>query len=90
MPGGDTGILAVGRDGEARYRTTHVASAPKGSGDVFSARIAAGLTVHAALGHLQALVEASSGATHLQIVGAADRWTQASAISCDGLPAAEG
>jgi pyridoxine kinase len=74
----------------ALYRATHVASVPNGAGDVFSALIAADLAVDAALGHLQALVEASSGADHLRIVGAAGRWTRAPAVPCDRLPAAEG
>jgi hypothetical protein len=39
--------------------------------------------VGAALGHLQALIEASAGAHHLDIVGSAERWKRAAAIAGD-------
>ena len=89
LPGGDTGVLVVGPSGDALFRAHSFADVPNGAGDAFSAMIAAGLTVGAALGHLQALVEASAGADHLNIIGAADRWTRAPAIACERLPAEE-
>ena len=55
IPGGDTGVLAVGPGGDALFRAHSFANVPNGAGDAFSAMIAAGLTVGAALGHLQAL-----------------------------------
>ncbi|MGR3341809.1 MAG: pyridoxal kinase [Paracoccaceae bacterium] len=80
---GETGILAAS-PGEVRlFRTPVREHVPNGVGDVFSALIAAGLPVGAALGHLLALIDASTGAQHLDIVGAADRWTRAGAIGCD-------
>ena len=90
VPGGETGVLAVGPGGERLFRTPIVGNVPKGAGDVFSALIAAGLPVGAALGNLQALVAASSGAQHLDIVGSADRWKQAAAIPCSPIPILEG
>ena len=89
LPDGDTGVLAVGPQGEALFRTRRLSKVPNGAGDAFSALIAAGLTVGAALGHLRALVEASSGADHLAIVTAADHWTRASEIASVRLPGAE-
>jgi pyridoxine kinase len=85
--GGDTGAMAIGRDGEtALFRTARLDNVPHGVGDAFSAMIAAGLDVGAALGHLQALVEASAGAEHLNIVGSVDRWRTAPAIEPNTLP----
>ena len=86
---GHSGVFAVGANEEALFRTPRIANVPNGAGDAFSAMIAAGLSVGAALGHLQALVEASSGADRLAIVSAADRWTRAPAIASERLPAAE-
>ena len=86
---GHSGVFAVGANEEALFRTPRIADVPNGAGDAFSAMIAAGLSVGAALGHLQALVEASSGADRLAIVSAADRWTRAPAIASERLPAAE-
>ena len=80
-PGGDTGVLSVGPEERVLYRATSRPNVPHGTGDVFSAMIAAGLGVGRALGLLQALVEASTGAPHLAIVGAAERWKRAPAIS---------
>ena len=67
---GHSGVFAVGANEEALFRTPRIANVPHGAGDAFSAMIAAGLSVGAALGHLQALVEASSGADRLAIVSA--------------------
>jgi len=39
------------------------------------------LPVGVALNHLQALVEASAGEHHLDIVGSAERWKRAAAIA---------
>ena len=80
-PGGDTGVLSVGPEGRMLYRAACLPNVPHGTGDVFSALIAAGLGVDAALGLLQALVEASAGAPHLAIVEAAERWKGAAAIA---------
>ena len=84
LPADETGILALDRHGETLFRTPRLDDVPNGAGDVFSALIAAGLPVGAALGHLQALIEASAGAGHLDIVGSAERWKRAAAI--DGGP----
>ena len=89
IPDGLTGVLAVDASGEMQFRTPRFANVPNGAGDAFSAMIAAGLCVGAALGHLQALVEASSGADRLAIVSAADSWTRAPAIASERFPAAE-
>lgn len=62
---------------------------PHGVGDVFSALIAAGLPVGAALGHLTALIEASLGTPHLQITEAGATWTKAGPLAPAPLPAAE-
>jgi pyridoxine kinase len=63
---------------------------PNGAGDVFSALIAAGLPVGAALGHLQALIGASAGAGHLEIVGSAGLWKRAAAIDGSSLTRTKG
>jgi len=89
IPDGDTGVFVVGPHEEALFRAPRIANVPHGSGDAFSAMIAAGVSVGAVLGHLQALVEASSGADRLAIVSAADRWIRAPVIASERLPAAE-
>ena len=85
LPAEETGILRVGRNGETLFRTPRLDAVPNGAGDVFSALIAAGLPVSVALGHLQALIEASAGARHLDIVGSAERWKRATAIDGSSL-----
>ncbi|WP_425073141.1 bifunctional hydroxymethylpyrimidine kinase/phosphomethylpyrimidine kinase [Sagittula sp. S175] len=59
------------------HRVERRQGVPHGVGDVFSALIAAGLPVPQALGHLQALIEASLGHAHLQIAEALTEWTRA-------------
>lgn len=77
---GQTGILAVTASGACLYAAPRHDGVPHGVGDVFAALIAAGLPVGAALGHLQALVEASLGADHLRIAEAASVWTTAAPL----------
>lgn len=77
ITGGDTGILEVSGSETLLYRTHRRALAPKGVGDVFSALIAAGLPTGAALGHLDALIEASIGAEHLAIADGVGAWRDA-------------
>jgi pyridoxine kinase len=60
---------------------------PNGTGDVFSALVAAGLPPGAALGMVQALVAESLGAPHLRIAEAAGIWTRAAAIGPEALTA---
>ena len=84
IPGDATGAVAVGPAGEATpFRTARIENVPHGVGDAFSALIAAGLPIGAALGHLWALVQASAGADRLAIVESADRWRVAPAITPD-------
>lgn len=80
-----TGVLDNGPPPRL-YRTAQVAGVPHGVGDVFSGLIAAGLTVGAALGHLQALIAASLHQPHLAIVTAAEHWTAAPALPPEELP----
>ena len=80
---GRTGILEVSEGGAQLYPTPLRAGVPHGVGDAFSAMIAAGLPVGQALGHLDALIEASLGAPHLNIAAAASRW-----VVADPVPAA--
>lgn len=54
---------------------------PHGTGDAFSAMIAAGLAPGQALGHLDALIAASTGAPHLPIAETAGHWTTAAAVA---------
>ncbi len=49
-------------------------------GDVFSALIGVGLSTGAALGHLQALIDASIGAPHLAIVDDVSAWRDAAPV----------
>lgn len=74
---GETGLLAVTARGARPYPTPQRKGVPHGTGDVFAALIAAGLSPEAALGHLDALIAESLGAPHLKIVEAAPRWTSA-------------
>lgn len=77
VPGapGETGVLEV--PGPRLWRMPWRAGVPHGPGDVFAGLVAAGLGVSAALGHLQALVEASLGADHLRIAERAADWIAA-------------
>ncbi|WP_425049610.1 PfkB family carbohydrate kinase [Psychromarinibacter sp. S121] len=79
-PAGDglTGVLDCG-DGTlvATPRQTVV---PNGVGDVFAGLTAAGLPLPQAMGHLQALIDASLGAEHLRIAEAAADWTTAAPL----------
>lgn len=77
----ETGLFAL-TSSAALFRVPKAdpATVPHGSGDVFSALIAAGLAPGAALGHLQALVAASLGAPHLRISESAGDWTRAAPL----------
>ena len=87
MPDGATGAVAIGPEGDAvLFRTPRVEKVPHGVGDAFSALVAAGLPIGAALGHLRALVQASAGADRLAAVESADRWIAAPAIKPSALP----
>ena len=74
MTPGETGVLEVTADSAALYRTPMHANVPQGTGDAFSAMIAAGIPVDQALGHLDTLVKASVGAPHLRIAETASFW----------------
>ncbi|MDF0600316.1 pyridoxal kinase [Psychromarinibacter sp. C21-152] len=74
-----TGVLTVTRDGAELLGRPLRDGVPHGVGDVFAALIAAGLPARAALGHLDALIEASLGAPHLRIAEAAQSWTRPAA-----------
>lgn len=54
---------------------------PQGTGDVFAALIAAGLSVGQALGHLDALIRHSLNQPHLQIAQSAPHWTKAPPVT---------
>ena len=77
VPGvaGQTGVLEL--PGPRLWRMPWRDGVPHGPGDVFAGLMAAGLDAAAALGHLQALVEASLGADHLRIAERAADWTVA-------------
>jgi len=77
---GDTGVLDIAPARAILYRTASCDGVPHGVGDAFSAMIAAGLSVGAALGHLDALIRDSLGAPHLRIAAAAPRWRLAAPI----------
>jgi pyridoxine kinase len=82
----ETGVLSVTRDAAMLWRTdrlTEAAAVPHGVGDVFSALIAADLSVGAALGHLRALIGQSLHAPHLAIAEAAPIWRAAEPIHAD-------
>lgn len=80
MAPGETGVLEVTTDSAALYRHPMHANVPQGTGDAFSAMIAAGIGVDQALGHLDTLVEASVGAPHLRIAETASSWTLAAPV----------
>lgn len=65
---GQIGVLAL-ENGAARIASgTRLPQAPNGAGDVFSALIAGGLDVAAAVGRLNALIARSADAPHLCLV----------------------
>jgi len=80
MTRGATGVMEVTADQIVLYRHSTYTAVPAGVGDVFAALIAADLPVGAALGHLDALIAASSGAPHLAIIPAQADWMAAPAI----------
>lgn len=86
VPGQRIGVLLIERNRMQLWATPRLKDVPHGVGDVFSAFVAAGLSVSAAVGHLKALIEASLGAQHLQIVEAAPRWTSAGQLAPIPLP----
>jgi pyridoxine kinase len=77
---GETGVLVIAPAGDRLYQVPRLPGVPHGTGDVFSALIASGLDVSGALGHLKALIEASAGSAHLEIVGSLERWRGAGPI----------
>lgn len=77
---GRTGVLDTTARGSVLYGMPMHDSVPNGPGDVFSALIASGAGPGLALGRLKALIEASLGAEHLQIVEAAADWVNADPI----------
>lgn len=81
---GMTGVLSVGAGGVRMFASPRRDGVPHGVGDVFSALIAAGLPVAQALGHLNALIQASLGAPHLAIATAARDWTAAPPLAETG------
>ncbi len=89
VPGPHIGVLLAERSRVQLWQTPRREGVPHGVGDVFSALVAAGLTVGAALGHLSALIEASLGAPHLRIVEAAPDWMSAAPVGTTPLPTAE-
>ncbi len=75
MGPGSTGCIEI-CDGKIReFSAALQADVPNGVGDVFSALIAGGYDIGPALGHLQLLIEESTGADHLRIVESASSWT---------------
>ena len=77
------GVLAIGPETETAtvYRTQRLPRVPNGSGDVFAALIAAGLSPGAALGHLHPLLACSVGAEHLNIACGMARWTRTDEVA---------
>jgi len=89
VPGARIGVLSVGPDGTQLWTTPERTGVPHGTGDVFSALVAAGLSVGAALGHLSALIDTSTGAPHLRIVETAPTWTAAGPLDHVPFPEPE-
>lgn len=82
MGAAHTGLLTMTADHQtALYRVRKHAAVPHGVGDVFAAMLAAGDAPGAALGKLQALIEASLGAPHLAIAASAEQWRRAPPIA---------
>lgn len=73
-----TGVLEVGREGARLAVAPLRDGVPNGVGDVFSALVAAGAGLGAAVGMLDALTAASVGRPHLAIVES--DWTTAPAV----------
>ncbi|EPX85984.1 Pyridoxal kinase [Salipiger mucosus DSM 16094] len=82
-PAGQTGVTEVTTGATRHWRTPQRRGVPHGVGDAFAGLIAAGLAPGAALGHLDALIEASLGAPHLAIAESAARWTHAAPLPHD-------
>lgn len=78
---GETGVLSVTEKETLMFRTPRYRDVPHGVGDVFAALIAANVPVGQALGYVHALARASLGRDHLDIVGSADDWTAAPAVT---------
>ncbi|MDF0598104.1 PfkB family carbohydrate kinase [Psychromarinibacter halotolerans] len=76
---GQTGVLDSGD--ATLFATPHRDGVPNGVGDVFSALVAAGVPLPQAMGHLQALIDASLGADHLRIAETAADWTGAAPLT---------
>ena len=81
----ETGVLEVSADEARLYRTRRHKLRPNGAGDVFSALIGAGLSTGAALGHLQALIDASIGAPHLAIADGVGAWRDAVPVPYENM-----
>lgn len=85
LPGGETGVLVTGPEGAEIYATPSAEGVPHGTGDVYAALIAAGLSPGAALGQLDAMVRESLGARHLSITQAT-AWLAAPALQARPFP----
>ena len=85
ISGEETGVLEVSADEARLYRTRRRKLRPNGAGDVFSALIGAGLSTGAALGHLQALIDASIGAPHLAIADGVSAWRHAVPVPYENM-----
>jgi pyridoxine kinase len=83
-----TGVLDIAPGATRVYRTPRLDAVPNGPGDVFAALIAAGLGTGAALGHLQAILTASAGRTHLRLSAPDADWTTAAAIPSEPIASA--
>ena len=77
---GRFGVSETGGGVDRHYPVARLDGVPHGTGDVFAALLAAGLTVAQALGHLQALIAASLGQEHLAIVQSLPDWTRAAPL----------
>lgn len=80
------GLLSVTHHAPRVWMVPERVGVPHGVGDVFAALIAAGLSAGAALGHLQALIRVSLGASHLRIAECAPRWARAAAVPSSPFP----
>ncbi|MGI9480136.1 MAG: PfkB family carbohydrate kinase [Hyphomicrobiaceae bacterium] len=61
------------------------AGAPNGTGDMFSALIAAGWSLERATSALSTIIAASGGDNHLAIIGASGQWLNARPVTLDSI-----
>ena len=86
IPGEETtGVLEVTADEARLYRTQRRTLVPKGVGDVFSTFIGAGHSTGAALGQLQALIDASIGVPYLAITDTVSAWRVAPPVTYENI-----